>query len=271
MDVSLLSRRVFPRRGVKLPPFLLALFSCALISCGNRYDLSTAAGQQSRIDDANGYLSKGDCANADAAISPLYASPYATDQVVIIKASVEACYAHFNLLTFAANMVGATNYFQAVAKSLDNNNGDAARSWMYAASDVLTSNGANMNASMRTTAENSYMVFIQLGVISAILRNYGNPDSLGVKHTAIAYNPGAMSDIDACALTAAFSILTDSFTQSDLSDTDSKNVNSSLNQICTTAGLASCQALNRDRNACGVVGTPRTNATLVVTGVNGSW
>lgn len=261
MDVSLSGRRVF---------YLVAL-SAILISCGDRYDLSTARGRQSRIDDANFHLSRGECSAADEAINPLYASPYVTAEVRLVKASAQACFAHYNLLTFATNIVGASNYFKALALSLDNKANDNARSWLYAATDVITQGTVARAADQRTTAENSYMIFLQFGVISSILRNYGAPDSNGNKTTALSYPGGNMSNVDACALSASFSFISDSFVHADLSDTDSKSLNSSLNAVCVATGLTSCAALNRDRNVCDGVNAVSVQAGVIATNVSNSW
>ncbi|MGZ3738828.1 MAG: hypothetical protein ACXVB9_05615 [Bdellovibrionota bacterium] len=260
MDVSLSGLRVFS-------VFLVCLF---LSACGDRYDLSTARGQQASIDDANSFLSQGKCAQADAAINPLYGSVYVTDQVRLIKASAQACFAGFQLLTFAGNLVGTSNYFKSLALSLNNTAGDSARQWMYNAVDVLTQGGNAMNGGQRSTADNSYMVFLQLGVISSILRNYGAPDSTGAKTVALTYL-GTLSNVDACALTAAFSFITDSYSNSDLSDSTSQSTVASLNSICTGAGLGSCSALNRDRTQCDGANANTIKAEALVTGVNNSW
>ena len=259
-------------RALLVLPFCLSLFAC-----GDRYDLSTARGQQSRIDDANMHLSRGECAQADESINPLYASPYVTDQVRIIKASAQACFAGYNMLRFAGGIIGPSNFFQSMAKSLDNVPGDSARQWMYNAVDVLAQNGNAMQAGLRTTAENSYMVFVQLGVISAIIRNYGSPDpttgaqGANLIYSAVANPAGEMTDKDACALTAAFSFIIDSFSSSDLTDQDSASLVSSMNSVCTAAGLASCSALQRDRTKCDGSNQDSINAQGVVTSVNSSW
>jgi hypothetical protein len=263
MDVSLSGRRV--------SSILLALLSLTLISCGDRYDLATARGQQARIDDANFHLSRGECNEADEAINPLYVSPYVTPEVRIIKASAQACYANYHLLTFASNIAGGSNTFQALAKSLSNSAGDGARTSMFNAVDILTRNGGTMSAWQRTQSENTYMLFLQLGVISAIIRNYGSPDSSGNQHTNLSYPAGNMTDVDACALAAAFSFITDSFNNSDLSDSDTKSLTSSLEATCVAAGLPSCSSLNRDRSVCNGVNGASVAAGQVATSVNNAW
>lgn len=270
MDVSLGSRL-----------FCLAILSVLFLnSCGNRYDLETERGRQARIDDANYHLSKGECGAAHEAINPLYNSSHVDDEVRIVKASAHACDGGFNLLTLAGNLDGASNYFQVLAKSMNNTAGDSKRASMYSAVDVLTQAGTKLDASQRSTKVNTYMVFIQLGVAGAILRNYGNPTSSGAQGANLDYTvdggtgAGEMSMEDACGLTAAFAIMSDSFSHSSLTDDDSTAVNASLNSSCVAAGLASCSAGNKDRSACdeaGGAGDPDTIAAAIVTQVNSGW
>jgi|GEM_PF-4971905 len=269
MDVSLSGRRVSIS--------LLALLALSLISCGNRYDLSTERGRRARIDDANFLLSHGKCSDAAEAIDPLYSSIYVTDEVRIIKAATHACEAHFNLLTFMSNLGSESNYFKALAKSLDTVPGDGARVNLYSAVDVLTRGAVAMSAGARTPKENTFMVFVQFGVISAILRNYGSPatdgsQGLDLSYEALGLNPaGEMTDTDACALGAAYSHISDSFANSDLSDTTSLAAVSSMNSVCTGAGLPSCSVINKIRASCNGTNADSISAASIVGGVNTNW
>lgn len=268
MDVSLWNIR-----------FVLSVFIGALLfsACGNRYDLGTERGRRSRIDDANFHLSKGACTAAIEAIDPLYNSPHVNDEIRLIKASAHACAGTFNFLTLVSNLSGATNYFSVLAKSLSNNPGDGARSAFYFAVDVLTRNGSYINASTRSKSVNNYMVFLQLGLVGSILRNYGNPNSVGGQQQALVYetagaNPaGEMTNEDACALAAAFSMLSDSFDNSSLADGDSASAVNSINSVCVAAGLPSCSSINKNRSACDGTNADSVTAAAVVSGVNTSW
>lgn len=269
MDVSLSSRWVLF--------VLLAFFSLAQSSCGNRYDLSNERGRRSRIDDANFHITKGECSAATEAIDPLYNSPYVNDEVRIVKASATACFAKYNLLKFAGNLASTSNYFQAMAKSLENSAGDGVRSYLYSAVDVLSQNGSAMSAGSRSRAENTYMVFLQFGVISAILRNYGSPDCCsGIQgadlvYSAVADPVGEMSNIDACALASAFSFISDSVRNSDLNDSNTQSALASIDGVCTAAGVGACSSLNRDRTLCDGTNANSVKAAQVVTSVNTSW
>jgi hypothetical protein len=254
--------------------FLFLLFT----SCGNRFDLSTERGRQARIDDANYHLSYGQCAAAHEAIDPLYASDQVNDEVRLVKAAAYACQGTFNFLTVVGNIAGVSDFFAALAKSLTNTANDSARASMYSAVDVLTVNGTYLNASNRSKPVNDYMVFLQMGVIGTILRNYGNPSSSGSQGQALVYDGSGgspaneMSDIDACALAAAFSHFSDSYRNSSLNDSDTSSFSSRIDAICVTAGAANCSAISRDRTSCN--GGNNANSVIadaVVDGVDLSW
>jgi len=260
-------------------PKVVWVFLCLIfVGCGNRFDLSTERGRQARIDDANYHLSYGQCAAAHEAIDPLYNSDQVNDEVRLVKASAFACQATFNFLTLVGNIAGTSDFFAAIAKSLANTANDSARSYMYSAVDALTLSGTRMNAVNRPKAVNDYMVFLQMGVIGTILRNYGNPSSSGAKGQALVYDGAGgspaneMADVDACALAAAFSHFSDSYSNSNLNDGDTSSFSSRVNTICTTAGLASCASINRNRSACdGGNNADSVIADSVVDGVNASW
>lgn len=259
---------------------LILSFSLALSACGNRYDLATERGRQARMDDANFYLSNGQCTAAHEAIDPLYNSSQVDDEVRLVKASAFACQGTLNVLTLISNIGGGSNYFRLLARSLSNQAGDGARTAFYRATDVLTRNGTLSAASQRARNVNTYMVLLQMGAVGAILRNYGSPAADGTKGAAISYvangTDGAseLTTLDACALMTGFSILTDSFAYSSFSDADTAAVVNSLNSACVSAGLAGgCSAAVRDRTVCTGAGgdAPSVAAQAVVTEVNNAW
>lgn len=270
MDVSPLKSRV-----------LLSALGLGLIlvaGCGNRFDLSTERGRQSRIDEANFHLSKGNCSAAHEAIDPAYNSPDVNDEIRLVKASAHGCSGSFNLLTIIGNIAGASNYFSALVRSLANVNGDGALPHFYTAGDVLTRNSVLINASARSTAVNNYMVFIQLGTVAAILRNYGSPGSDGSQGANLVYDGGGgspageMDDLDACALAASLAIITDSYNYSTLRDGDTAALANAINAVCVAAGLASCEVINKSRTACaGGNNADSARAQLVVGALNTAW
>ena len=268
---------------MEVSPWISRLFySAALVAfiflsaCGNRFDLSTERGRRARIDEANFHLSKGECSAALEAISYLYNSPQVDDEVRLITASAHACAGTFNMLTLVGNLSGASNYFSVLAKSLANSSGDGGVSAFYRATDVLTQNGTLMSGSQRSKSVNNYMVFLQLGLVGSILRNYGNPATDGSQQTNLVYDTGSnpageMTNEDACALGAALSIFVDSYANSSLSDSDTASVVNSVNSTCTSAGLASCSQISKDRSGCDGTNAQSVVADSVVDGINTSW
>jgi len=253
---------------------LIGLLS--LSACGNRFDLSTERGRQSRIDEANFYLSYGNCAGALEAINHVYESSHVNEDVRLIKASAHACAGTFNLLTLLSSLDGATDYYAAVAKAHKNSSSDGAVGAMFIASNVLTENNTKMNASQRTISVNNYIIFIQLGIVGTILRKYGAPTSTGAQTIDLVYTtggnpPGEMDNTDACALGAALSTFSDSMTNASISDASTLSFNTSLNTLCVAAGLSSCAVANRDRGACDGSNAASIVAESIVTQINASW
>lgn len=253
-----------------------AVICTMLFACGNRYDLATDRGRRARIDDANFHLSKSECSSALAAIMPLYQSNYVDDEVRLVTASAYACQGTFNFLTLVGSIAGTSNPFQALAKSLANRPNDGGRAALYQAHDVLTQNGTLLNASARSRDINSYMVFIQFGIIGVVIRNYGSPALDGAQGANLVYstssNPaGEMSNEDACALSASLGNIVDSFANSSLVDGDVQSVTTQLENLCVTHTGQSCSVIARSRAACDGTNTASQVAEAVVAGVNAAW
>lgn len=255
---------------------------CLLISgtsCGDRFAVDTERGRQAAVDEANFQLSHGNCAAAQAAIDPVYNSPYVNEDIVLIKAAAHACAGGFNLIQIADKLSEIANVYGAMALSMPNALGDGRITAMYTAMDVLTANGTLINATQRSQKRNNYMVFIQMGIMGAIMKAYGdaNPTSGSQISNMLYSNPragGDMANIDACALTAAVSVLVDSFSYSSLSgDPQVVSAKNSLNATCALAGFPTCDLLNKDRSACTGAGgnAPSIAAVALVGGINGAW
>lgn len=265
MDVSLSVRRI----NFLLPLILLA----SLAACGNRFDLSKERGRQARIDEANFFLSQENCGAALEAVNPLYGSAYVDDEVRIITASAYACSGKFRLLSMASGIAGASNFFTGMVKGLSDGGGTAN---FYSATDIMTGNGVRLAAGLRSARENTFMVFLQMGVIASILKTYGAPDINGNKTVALIYttasNPaGEMTNLDACALSASLAILSDSFYGSSLNDADSIALAAKMNSVCVSAGFSSCSVLNKNRALCDGTNANSVSAQSVVGAVNAAW
>lgn len=257
----------------------LAIISLFLgsASCGKKMDMDTEYGRQARIDEANMLLSQGYCQLAQDTIRPLYSSTYNSDEATIIMAATYACFAGFDFLTLADNFATMTNKFQAVAKTMSaSSSSDPKITYMYNAVDILSQNNTLLNASQRATKVNAYMVFLQLGVMGAILSGYGAPSTTtGAQVSNLNYsNPragGDMANVDACAVAAAISTIVNS-ANAVSSDADVTSMVNSLNTACTAAGV-SCTNINRDRTACTglAADAPSVVASGIITQVNTNW
>lgn len=269
---------VRPLRKVFVSIIVSALFLSA-VSCGKQMDMDTQYGREARIDETNLLLSKGYCQLALDTIKPLYDSTtYNTSEVTILTAASYACFANFNFLTLASNLGTVTNKFEAIAKTMSaSGSTDTKISYMYQAVDILTSSNTLVNASQRATSVNSYMVFLQLGVMGVIISAYGAPGtSTGAQTTNLLYasprNAGTdMANVDACALGAAVSTIVDSAGYIS-GNTDITSAVSALNTVCTNAGTA-CTSVNRIRTACTGGGADAASivASAFVTQINTSW
>jgi hypothetical protein len=266
MDVSLFRARV----SIALSFFLVAIWLGSLSGCGNRFNLDTDRGRRASIDEANYRLSRGECSLAAAAINPLYGSSYVDDEVRIIKASTLACVSRFAALTMISQLAANSNVFQGLALSLDNTAGDGAPTNFYSAIDILTQAGTMMNGTQRGSKVNTYMVFLQLGTIASIIRNYGSPSATGTQGVDMTY-PGQLSNPDGCALAAALSFIEDSYAASDLNDATTRSALTALTNICVTAMGGSCSAINRNRTVCDGANAQSLTATAVVNAINVAW
>jgi hypothetical protein len=247
------------------------------VSCGKQMDMDTQYGRDARLEEANILLSKGYCQLALDTILPLYESVFNTDEITVVTASAYACFAGFNFLTLASDLATVTNKFQAVAKTMSAaSDTDGKISNMYRAVDILTAGNTLINASGRSSRVNSYMVFLQLGLMGAILSGYGAPSTTTGTQTALLVysNPrvgGEMANVDACALVAAVSAIVDSASAVS-GNSDITTAVSSLNTVCTNAGT-SCSSANRDRTACTGANGEAVSvvASSFVTQINSSW
>ena len=110
-----------------------------------------------------------------------------------------------------------------------------------------------------------------------MLKKYGFPGKSGQQEAALVYesagaNPaGEMSDVDACALTTAFSIYYNSFMHSNLEDRHIYAVNEYLDKRCQEAGFQSCAEIDLDRRQCDGTNSNRDIAAAMVEIVNPSW
>lgn len=253
------------------------IFSLCFLAagCGNRFDLATERGKQARIDETNFYLSIGDCGSALAAIAPVYASFPTEPDVLILRASVDACNAGFELVNLLINIAEKDNPYTGLAKAMPTTLNDGKLNALYSAVDVLTEGGTKILAGQRDTRVNTFMVFLQLGLVGSVLSSYGSPDSEGNQGANLDYQlaqAGTMTDLDACALAAAHSIALDSFNNSNLTENEeARKAANSLDARCVAIGKSSCTEIEKDRSVCDGANAASTDAVALVGAINAFW
>jgi hypothetical protein len=256
--------------------FALGILSLILFhsGCGNRFDINTERGRQAIVDEANNHLSNGECQAAIDAIEPLYTSTFVNDEIRIIRASGDACFSNFSMLTLLANVADKPNFYEALAKTMQNNLNDGKIAALYRATDILTVAGAQLLASQRTKKINDFMVFLQLGVMGAIQDAYGAGTSEGVQAVTFNYlvaGAGTLSNADGCAYAAAVGFIRDSFNNSNLgSNSQAGTAIARLDSICTLAGTT-CATINKNRAACDGANAASLTADAIVDQVNTAW
>lgn len=256
---------------------LLVCLSFTSIACGNRFDLSTERGKQARIDETNFYLSQGDCNSAIDSINPVYEAFPADPEVIVLRASADACFGGFNFIDLLISLTDVSNTYSALALSAPSvslNDGKLAA--LYRAVDILTESSTKLSANARGTTVNDFMVFLSMGVIGAILQSYGDPTTTtGDQGTNLDYQlaqAGTMADVDACALVAAHSMAIDSFSFSNLnSNAEAQAAVADFDTACLAATGVTCSNLEKDRTVCDGANAASTDAVGMVGGVNAAW
>lgn len=258
--------------------FSILLLAAALVlpACGDRFNIDTEHGRQAVIDEANLYLSNGNCQLALNAIEPLYNSAHVTDEVRVIRASADACFAGFATISLLKNITDKTNFYEALAKTMnDVTFGGGKLPALYRATDIITSNGAKLAAIQRSRELNDFMVFLQLAVMGAIQDLYGGGTAEGVQSQTFNYlaaGAGTLSNTDGCAYAGAVGFISDSFNNSNLSsNTQATTAIARLNSLCAAAGISSCASLNKNRTACDGANAESVAADAIVDQANAAW
>lgn len=196
-----------------------------------------------------------------------------SDDELIKEALTYARDGGFDLRVYKNNILGASNFFEAFARSAQR--GDR-QERLYLAQDTLTEGSEKIRAEQRSLAINDIMVYLQMGVIGGLLKKYGSPGSEGQQGSDLVYSAavmpaGEMSNMDACALSAALSNFADSLLHSDLDDRDVFAANRVLENLCRDAGLQSCSNIGLDRHQCDGHNVNSIVAEQVVSTVNSFW
>jgi hypothetical protein len=195
------------------------------------------------------------------------------DDELIKAALTHARAGGFDLAFYKRNISMGPSFFHAFARAAQNSNGQES---LYLAQDMLTKNFEEIHADLRSASVNNVMVYLQMGIIGGLLKKYGAPGRSGQHGTDLVYaltsDPaGEMSNVDACALSTAFSIYYNSFMHSTLEDRHVFAINEYFDKQCRAIGFESCAEIDMDRRQCDGHFATSAVAERMVTQVNSSW
>lgn len=249
---------------------LVLIFSIFFLSCGTGYkDLSTENGRKALMEQANNYLTGGQCTAAIEVLKPLYESQYVNTEVRLIYASAHACVAGFNfpsLITGLTSINGSDIWSPLIKTNYNSARSDNHLYYLKKAASILretASTSGSFRASDRPSDVNLYMVFIQAEIISKtiLLPDMGNADPTTGKQQATIIGKG--DNEDKCYIVAAFATIADSLTQVS-TGTAINSVSSSITNACGGA----CPT-NKDPSVCTVV--EQAQGDILLTAIDGQW
>lgn len=247
-------------------PFLIVLFFSQffLNSCGQGYkDLSTANGRQIVLDEANNFLTDGQCQQAIDVLSPLYNSIYVDDDVRLVYASAYACLGGFNFPSLITGLTNASggDIWSALIKSNYSSVDTTTQSHVYffqtAATALRNTGGGSFDASDRPEGANLYMVFLQAEIIAkTIMQNgVGKADAVTGKKTVAITGLGSNQQL--CDLEVAIATISDSLLNVS-TNSALDNVSSSVSTACGGA----CPT-NKDPSVCSAVEQAQGAALMI--------
>jgi hypothetical protein len=205
---------------------------------------------------------------------PSVAFAQKNDDELIKEALTYAREGGFDLAVYKRNISSGPNFFKAFARSAQRADGQEK---LYLAQDTLTKNFEEIRADLRSKAVNNVMVYLQMGIIGGLLKKYGFPGKSGQQEADLVFesagvNPaGEMSNVDACALSTAFSNYYNSFMHSSLEDRHVFAINEYLDKQCQDAGFPSCAEVDLDRRQCDGYNVNSKVAEEMVRIVNIAW
>ncbi|MGE4234205.1 MAG: hypothetical protein AB7F43_12825 [Bacteriovoracia bacterium] len=228
--------------------FCLSLFSFQ--NCGNSYqDYANENGRQIVIDRANNYLTAGDCDSAIETLIPLYNSQYVDNSVRMVMASAYGCKGgiHFpNIITALTEISGSDIWSPIISANYSTGESDGKIAALLLATHVIRQTASitgSLDANLRDDDANTYMVFIQLNVLAAILAPLGGANSTTGKKTITGF-AATSSTTEQCRTTNAFSDLVDSINNLNATGKFSK-VKDTITNLCTSVFAGSCPTTRR--------------------------
>jgi hypothetical protein len=264
---------------------LIACFA----ACSANKDLSTANGQQAIIDQANDYLTAGDCDQAISVLSPLINSQYSSYAALMVYASAYACKGGiaFTSLIGTLTNLGGQDIWGALIKTNYSNGSDGKEAALDQAAQILYNTASTpgvFQASLRTCDANLYMILVQMNIIATVISPpaMGNANPTTGKKgqpltNGLGPGPGPGPSAtgvngtanDWCHVEVAFAEISDSANYAS-SSTVINNITSKINSICSKIPGGLCPT-NEDLNACLSNTGYQWQGQLVIAQIDSMW
>lgn len=259
-------------------PALVALaaacfvLACASISsgCGQGYKNSP----QAAIDEANNFLTIGDCDSAINVLKPVYDSSSVNNDIRMTYSSAYACKGGLFMTSVISSLASASSdIWSALVKSdYSSGSSDGHLTNLNTASDVLrttASSSPGFNASDRSNDANTFMIFLQAEIIGSVISPLGLANqSTGHKTQSIAtaIANGQVTSSDECYVEVAVATIDDCLTYVS-AGTALGNVSNEVSTVCGT--LAGGCPTNKDYSACSV--TDLNDGKLLLEAIDADW
>jgi hypothetical protein len=225
------------------------------------------------IQQANDYLTTGNCDAARSTIEPLVHSQYATTEAWLVYSSTFACSAGLDFpkaYVYLKNNISGDVWSNLVKADFSSGSGDGHLVNLDSASDQIR-NSANpagsLFASDRTDDANVYMIYIQAMVIATVIAPLGQADQATGHRTVAITNTGTPNDL--CHVQVAAAMIADS-----LQYVDPGNAFSGFSSTITNACGGPCPT-NRSLSTClnggNAVGSPQFQGQIIINAINGQW
>ncbi|MBI3543023.1 MAG: hypothetical protein HY075_07100 [Deltaproteobacteria bacterium] len=254
--------------------FALGVSLAACLSCSSAYkDMATTAGQQSIIDQANDFLTAGNCEGAIGVLKPLVDSPYVNYEALMVYSSAYSCRGGINMAALIGNLkdLNGSDVWGVLIKTNYSTGADGHLAALDTAWKILCQ-AANPidypNASARNADQNVDMIFIQANIITTVIAPLGNASSsTGKKGKSIT---GLGTKSDKCHVQVALAELKDSL-QYVSASASLKNISDEINTVC--ASVAGGCPLNESLDGCLNDGTNvlPTAGGLIIDAIDTVW
>lgn len=254
--------------------FLIFFSASLLFSCSTDFkDKNTANGLQGILEQADDFLTAGNCDGAIDVLSPVIHSTSVTPDAISKYSSAYACKGGMNFPNMIAGLAGGSSgIWAALVKgnySISNTDGKVTALDQAAAILIQAANPTgSYDAQARTSDQNIFMIFLQLNIIATTIGPLGVADQkTGNKTTSISAKGAAL---DKCNVEIAFATINESLSYVDSSALSS--VSTAIKKVCNAAlGTVTGCPQTKVMSTCIVDATSQAQGALLINALDGLW